>query len=127
MVRWLGILDFVARDRNLRRRIQQRFGFLEISSVKALGKPSVDPSEHIVRFLPFPLLVPEATQTHGCPQLQGFCFLAAGEGPPTRGSATPTAPGYRPPCERAGTCRPSARPRRRPHRDSCADNWRGAR
>ena len=51
--------------RDLRQLLQQRAGLLEIGSVKALGKPPVDVSQQLVRLLPFPLLVPEPTQTHG--------------------------------------------------------------
>src|SRR5262245_51150465 len=59
--------------------IQQRFGVLKIGSVKPLGKPGVDLGQQVVRLLPFPLLLPEPTQTHGSPQLQGFRLLAAGD------------------------------------------------
>ena len=59
--------------------IQQRFGVLEIGGVKALGKPGVDLGQQVVRLLPFPLLLPEPTQTHGSPQLQRFRLLAAGD------------------------------------------------
>jgi len=47
--------------------LQQRLGVPEIGGVKALGKPRVDVSQQVVRLPPFPLLVPEATQTHGGP------------------------------------------------------------
>jgi hypothetical protein len=69
--------------------VEQRFGILEIGSVKTLGKPRVDVSQQVVRLLPFPLLVPKPTQTHSSPQLQGFRLLAAGD------VQSPLEPGFR--------------------------------
>src|SRR5262245_61091264 len=69
--------------------VQQRLGVPEIGGVKALGKPRVDVSEQVVRLPPFPLLVPEPTETHRGPQLERSRLLAAGE---VQG---PLEPGFR--------------------------------
>src|SRR5215471_17827648 len=58
---------------SLRELIQQCLGLLEIGRVKALGKPRVDLSQQVTRLPPFPLLVPETTETHRGPQLQRSC------------------------------------------------------
>jgi hypothetical protein len=44
----------------LRQHLQQGFGFLEISGIKALGEPAVDRGQQLVRFGPLALLPPQA-------------------------------------------------------------------
>src|SRR5207245_1396359 len=64
----------------LRQRLQQCFGLLEIWGVKALGEPAVDGCQQLVGGGALPLLLPEAGEAHGRPQLPGFGLLTAGNG-----------------------------------------------
>src|SRR5215813_13766933 len=57
---------------------QQGLRLLQVSGVKALGEPAVNRGEQVMRLLALTLLLPEAAQAHGGPQLQGLCLLAAG-------------------------------------------------
>ena len=52
---------------------------LEVGRVKALGEPTVDRREQLVRFGPLALPLPETTETHRGAQLPGFGLLAAGK------------------------------------------------
>jgi hypothetical protein len=58
-------------------RIEESLGVLQVSGVKALGEPAVDRGEQRVGLSPLALLLPQARQAHGRPQLQGLCVLAA--------------------------------------------------
>src|SRR6266567_6647642 len=60
--------------------LQQRFGLLEVSSVKPLGEPTVDLHQQLTGFGTLPLALPQARQAHRRPQLQGFGLLTAGDG-----------------------------------------------
>src|SRR5215217_7608503 len=60
--------------------VEQGFGLLEVGRVKALREPAIDRCQQLAGFGLLPLLLPEATQAHGGPQLQGFGLLAAGDG-----------------------------------------------
>ena len=57
---------------------EQRLGLLEIGGVKALGKPPVDGCQELVGLNALALLLPQATEAHGGPQLQGLGVLVAG-------------------------------------------------
>src|SRR5215471_3790535 len=59
--------------------VQERHGFLEVRRVKPLGEPAVEWREQLAGFDPFALLLPEAGQTHGGPQLQRFRRLVPGD------------------------------------------------
>src|SRR5262249_22193762 len=59
--------------------LQQRLSLLEVSSVKALGKPVVDRRQQLIGFSMLALALPQARQTHGCPQFQGLGLLATGD------------------------------------------------
>src|SRR5574341_585776 len=59
--------------------LQQRFGLLEVGSVKALGEPAVNRGQQGVGFPPLALRKPEAAQARGRAQLPGFGLLAAGQ------------------------------------------------
>src|SRR5262245_66320909 len=63
---------------SLRELLQQRLRLLEVSGVKALGEPAVDRREQLVGFSMLALLLPQAGQAHGRPQLQRFRLLATG-------------------------------------------------
>ena len=65
---WASVLctDLSALSRQL---LQQHPSLLEISSVKALGKPAVDRRQQRSRFGLLALLLPEATEAPGGPQL----------------------------------------------------------
>src|SRR5262245_2829508 len=65
---------------NSRQFFQQRFAILEVSSVKALGEPTVDRRQELLRFCPLTLLLPQPTQARCGAQLQRFRLLAAGYG-----------------------------------------------
>jgi hypothetical protein len=58
--------------------LQQRLRILQISGVKALGEPAIDRGQQGTRLGPLALLLPEAAQARGDPQLPGFGLLAAG-------------------------------------------------
>ena len=64
----------------LRQRLQQGFGLLEVSGVKALGEPAVDRRQQLVGLGALALLLPQAGQAGGGAQLPGFGLLAAGNG-----------------------------------------------
>src|SRR5262245_61252429 len=64
----------------LRQRLQQRPGLLEVSGVKPLGEPAIDRCQELVGLGALALLLPQARQTHGRPQLPRFRLLAAGDG-----------------------------------------------
>src|SRR6266511_2574260 len=57
--------------------LQQRLGLLEVGGVKPLGEPTVDRCEQLPRFGTLALLLPQATQAHGSPQLPRLGLLAA--------------------------------------------------
>jgi hypothetical protein len=59
--------------------LQQRLGLLEVGGVKAFGEPTVDWRQQCMRFGALALLLPEAAEAHGRPQLQRFRLLAAGD------------------------------------------------
>jgi hypothetical protein len=52
--------------------LQQRLGLLEICRIKALGEPAVNRCEQLVGFGALALPLPQPSQAHGRPQLQGF-------------------------------------------------------
>ena len=49
----------------LRQRVQQGFGFLEVSGVKALGEPAIDRGENIVGFDALALITPKVSKSGG--------------------------------------------------------------
>src|SRR6516162_983371 len=57
---------------------EQDLRLLEVSGVKALGEPVIDGRQQRPRFSLLALLLPQATEAHGGPQLQRFGLLAAG-------------------------------------------------
>jgi hypothetical protein len=59
--------------------LQQRPGLLKIGGLKALSEPAVDRRQGRMYFGTLALLLPEAGQTGGRAQLQGFGLLAAGD------------------------------------------------
>src|SRR5215472_9670842 len=61
--------------------VEQRLGFLEVSGVKALGEPAVDGCQQRTRLGLLALLLPQACQAYGGPQLPGLGLLLAGNGP----------------------------------------------
>src|SRR4029453_2048365 len=63
----------------LRQSIEQRLGLLQIHGVEPFGEPAIERRQQLVRFVPLALLLPEATEAHGGPQLQRFGLLAAGD------------------------------------------------
>jgi hypothetical protein len=73
----------------LRQGLQQRLCVLQVGGVKALGKPTVDRRKQFVCLGPLALLLPEASEAHGGPQLQRLGLLAAGQG------EGPLQPGFR--------------------------------
>src|SRR5215831_2288167 len=58
---------------------QQRLGLLQVSGVEALGEPAIDRGQQLAGLGTLALLLPEATQAHGGPQLERFGLLAAGD------------------------------------------------
>src|SRR5262252_5393995 len=60
--------------------VEQCLGLLEVGRVKALREPAIERCQQLACFGLLPLLLPQATQAHGGPQLQGFGLLAAGNG-----------------------------------------------
>ena len=69
--------------------LQQRLRLLEVGRVKALREPAIDRRQQITGFGLLALLLPQATQAHGGPQLQRFGLLPAGD---VQG---PLQPGFR--------------------------------
>jgi len=63
---------------NLREFLQQCLGLQQVSGVKNLGEPALDVREQLPRFGTLALLLSQAREAHGGPQLQGFGLLAAG-------------------------------------------------
>src|SRR5262245_28977419 len=63
----------------LRQRVQQCLRLLQVSGVKALREPAVNWCKEVIGFLALALLLPQAREAHGGPQLQGFGLLAAGD------------------------------------------------
>jgi len=63
--------------------VQQCLGLLQVCRVKSLGEPIVDGRQQSTGFLPLALVLPQLTQTPGCPQLPRFRLLTASdvEGP----------------------------------------------
>jgi hypothetical protein len=59
-------------------RRQQGLGVLQVGGVKPLGEPVVDRCQQLTGFGTLALLLLQARETHGRPQLQGFGLLAAG-------------------------------------------------
>ena len=59
--------------------LQQRLGLLQVGGVKALGEPAVDWASSARASALLALLLPEATEAHGGPQLQRFRLLAVGD------------------------------------------------
>jgi hypothetical protein len=64
----------------LRPRVKQCLRILQVSGVKPLGEPVVDRCQQVVGFLALALLLPQAAQARGSPQLPGLGLLAAGNG-----------------------------------------------
>ena len=73
----------------LRQCIEQRPGLLQIRGVEPFGEPAIDRCQQRTRFGLLALLLPEATEAHGGPQLQRFRLLAAGD------IQSPLQPGFR--------------------------------
>ena len=63
----------------LRQRLQQRLGLLQVGGVKALREPAIDRRQQRVGLGALALLLPQATQAHGGPELQRLRLLAAGD------------------------------------------------
>src|SRR5215510_13272212 len=59
---------------------QQGLGLLQVGGVKALREPAVDRGQELARVKALALLLPEASEAHGGPQLQRLRPLAAGDG-----------------------------------------------
>src|ERR687895_269890 len=57
---------------------EQYLGLPQVGSVKALGKPAVDLRQQLAGLSAFAVLLPEASQAYGRPQLQGLGLLPAG-------------------------------------------------
>jgi hypothetical protein len=54
----------------LRQSIEQRPGLLQIRGVEPFGEPAIDRRQQRMGLSPLALLLPEATEAHGGPQLQ---------------------------------------------------------
>src|SRR5215471_9691117 len=54
---------------------------LQVSSIKALREPAIDRCQEVSGFGALALLLPQACQAHGGPQLPGCGLLLAGHGP----------------------------------------------
>jgi hypothetical protein len=52
---------------------------LQIGCVEALGEPAVERRQQFVGLGPLALLLPQAAQAHGSPQLQRFGLLETGD------------------------------------------------
>ena len=52
----------------------------EVRRIKPLGEPAVDRRQQVVGFGTLALLLPQATEADGSPQLQRLRLLAAGKG-----------------------------------------------
>ena len=63
----------------LRQCVEQRLRVLEVSRVKALGEPAVGLHRQPSSFVALALALPQPTQAHRRPQLQGLGLLAAGK------------------------------------------------
>ncbi len=57
---------------------QQRLGLLKVPRVKPFGEPVVDLGQHLPGLFFLALSLPQPTQAHHRPQLQGLGTLAAG-------------------------------------------------
>src|SRR5712691_1031600 len=56
---------------------QQRLGLLQVSGVKALGKPAIDLRQQLPGFGALALALPQSRQAHGAPPFQRLGLLAA--------------------------------------------------
>src|SRR5215831_2519581 len=65
----------------IERLLQERLRLLQVSSIKALREPAIDRCQEVSAFGALVLLLPQACQAHGGPQLPGFGLLLAGNGP----------------------------------------------
>jgi hypothetical protein len=63
-----------------RQRLQQRLGLLQIGGIEPLGEPAIDRGQQLVGLSPLALVLPQAAQAGGGPQLPRFGLLAAGNG-----------------------------------------------
>jgi hypothetical protein len=50
-------------------RLEERFGLLQVGSVKALGEPAVDRCQQLAGVVPLALALPQPAQAYGSPQL----------------------------------------------------------
>ena len=78
---WQPVLPLHAREgtnTDLHKFFEERFGLLQVSGVKALGKPVVDLRQQLPGRGAFTLALPQAAQAHGGPQLERLRLLAAG-------------------------------------------------
>ncbi len=55
--------------------LQPYFGFLEVRGVKPLGEPAVHRCQQRIGLSALALLLPQARETHGGPQLERFRLL----------------------------------------------------
>jgi hypothetical protein len=70
----------LARRPSLGGLFQQRLGLLQVGGVKALGEPAVDRRQQLARFGALALLLPQAAQADGGPQLQRLGLPVARHG-----------------------------------------------
>src|SRR5713101_5911836 len=59
--------------------LEQRLRLLQICRIKALGEPAVDWRQQLAGRGAFTLALPQASQTHGGAEFEGFGLLAAGD------------------------------------------------
>src|SRR5215831_18616783 len=62
-----------------RQLLQQRLSLLQVGRVKPLGEPAIHLRQQLPGFVALALLLPQSTQAHRRPQLQGLGLLAAGK------------------------------------------------
>src|SRR5215471_9531494 len=64
----------------IERLLQERLRLLQVSRITALREPARDRCQEVSGFGALALLLPQAGQAHGGPQLPGFGLLLAGNG-----------------------------------------------
>src|SRR5215475_1722648 len=74
---WLGSKG-VSTGVALHQRVQQCLRLLQVSGVKALGKPAVDRCQQIVGFLALALLLPQFGKAGGRTEFPRLCLLILG-------------------------------------------------
>src|SRR5215471_15534331 len=71
-------LSLPTEGRRSAQHVKQRPGLLQISGIKPFGEPAMDLRQQLQRLRPLALALPQARQTHGGAQFEGFGLLATG-------------------------------------------------